>query len=90
MATGHKASRGGLVLSLDGQQVLADGCAQRVRLFSTHHADDSLAAGCLQYHKPMFVRMCLYRGDHMRRHGDVTPQLLLVRDVRGKYGAVPR
>jgi hypothetical protein len=33
----------------------------------------------------MFVHLLLNRGDRIRRHGYIPPQLLLVRDVRREH-----
>lgn len=33
----------------------------------------------------MFVHLSLYGGDHIRRHGDISPQLLLVGNMRCEH-----
>lgn len=80
MASGRE-----LVLSLNGQKVLADCCAQRIRLFPMYHAYDTSSAGSPQDHVPICIHVLLYRGDHVGRHGYVAPQLLLIRDVRREH-----
>src|SRR5262245_6094953 len=68
--------------SLSASLCVADRGIQSVNVLSVYHADDSPAARRREDHVPVLERVSLYRGDHIHRYGYITPQFLLIPNVR--------
>lgn len=64
---------------------IADRGIKPLKMLSVYHADDSSAARRREDHIPVLVRVPLYRGDHIHRHGYIPPQFLLIPNVRREH-----
>jgi hypothetical protein len=59
--------------------------AQRVGVFPLHCTNDRPPAGSSQDYEPVLIHVLLDRDNRIGRYRYVTPQLLLVCDVRREY-----
>jgi hypothetical protein len=64
---------------------IADCFIEHIDASSGNHANDPPSADSPQDHVPMLVHLLLNRGDRIRRHGYIPPQLLLVGNVRCEH-----
>jgi hypothetical protein len=64
---------------------IADRGIKPLNALSVYHTDDSSAARRREDHIPVLVRVPLYRGDHIHRHGYIPPQFLLIPNVRREH-----
>ena len=71
--------------ALSASLCVADRGIQSVNALSVYYADDSPAARRREDHVPVLERVSLYRGDHIHRYGYITPQFLLIPNVRRKH-----
>ena len=71
--------------ALSASLCVADRGIQSVNVLSVYHADDSPAARRREDHEPVLERVSLYRGDHIHRYGYISPQFLLIPNVRREH-----